>query len=137
MKKQTSFSFLFQRLSRVDFAINREFTSAEKFDCEPEMRLTHSFDSADKTCRLEITIRLKPGNAPFAFTVGMEGYFEFKRKLPARELEKVTHINCAAILYPFLREFIADLTRRAGFSPLLLPPVNFVNLYDRKQEKQK
>lgn len=137
MKKQTSLSFVFQRLTQVDFAINRKFASSEKFDCEPEMRLAHSFDSASKTCRLEITIRLKPGKAPFAFTVSMEGCFEFSRKITPQELERVAHINCAAILFPFLREFIADLTRRAGFPPFLLPPVNFVNLYDQSDRMRR
>jgi len=35
-----------------------------------------------------------------------------------------------------LRECVADITRRAGFSPLLLPAINFIELA-KKQEAEK
>ena len=39
---------------------------------------------------------------------------------------------CAAQLFPFAREAIADLSGKAGFPPLLLAPVNFDALYDTR-----
>lgn len=39
---------------------------------------------------------------------------------------------CAAQLFPFAREAIADLSGKAGFPPLLLAPVNFDALYDAR-----
>jgi preprotein translocase subunit SecB len=45
---------------------------------------------------------------------------------------RLARINCAAMIFPFLREAIADVTRRAGMSPLLLPPVNFLELFKNK-----
>ncbi|MFQ5659813.1 MAG: protein-export chaperone SecB [Gammaproteobacteria bacterium] len=43
---------------------------------------------------------------------------------------------CPNILFPFAREFIADLIMRGGFPQLLLAPVNFEALYLQQQQKQ-
>jgi len=45
------------------------------------------------------------------------------------ELQKLSHINCPAILLPYLREFITDITRRGGLAPVYLPSVNFVEMH--------
>ncbi|WP_338791856.1 protein-export chaperone SecB [Bernardetia sp. MNP-M8] len=37
-------------------------------------------------------------------------------------------INAPAILFPFIRENLASVSMKAGISPILLPPVNFVKL---------
>ena len=78
---------------------------------------------------------------PYAFRVGYEGVFfleaeETERRPSAEEVQRIGFVNCGAIVYPFLRAFVADLTMRATGQPLLLPPVNFVKLFRRKvQEK--
>jgi len=50
---------------------------------------------------------------------------------------RIVHINCASIIFPFIRESVADLTRRSGLTPLILDPVNFVALYESSKEKEK
>ncbi|NSW86690.1 MAG: protein-export chaperone SecB [Syntrophobacteraceae bacterium] len=43
-----------------------------------------------------------------------------------KELRKqYAAVNCPAIIFPYLRETLADLTRRAAFPPLHLPITNF------------
>ncbi|MBW1706391.1 MAG: protein-export chaperone SecB, partial [Deltaproteobacteria bacterium] len=54
-----------------------------------------------------------------------------------KDVEPIAKINCPAILFPFLRECVADITRRAGFNPLILPPINFVELAKQKELKGK
>ena len=41
-------------------------------------------------------------------------------------------IECPRLLFPFAREIIATSVRDGGFPPLLLDPVDFVGLYQRK-----
>lgn len=45
-------------------------------------------------------------------------------------------IHCPNLLFPFARHIIANLTREAGFPPLLLNPIDFASLYHRKQEEK-
>lgn len=61
------------------------------------------------------------------------GAFNVKN-LPAEALEPLLLINCPAILFPFLRRIISDITHEGGFPPLLLDPIDFATLY--KQRKQ-
>lgn len=46
-------------------------------------------------------------------------------------LQRILFIDCAAILFPFARRVIADLTRDGGFPPLMLDPIDFGTLYAR------
>lgn len=55
--------------------------------------------------------------------------------LPPQALEPFLLINCPALLFPFLRRILADLTREGGFPPLFLDPIDFAGLYmQRKQQ---
>lgn len=51
-------------------------------------------------------------------------------------VDRLIKINCPGILFPFVREHLADLSRRAGLEPILLEPVNFVALARAKEEMQ-
>lgn len=55
--------------------------------------------------------------------------------MPAGMLEPFLLVNCPALIFPFLRRIIADLTREGGFPPLLLDPVDFGALYVRQQQE--
>jgi len=44
--------------------------------------------------------------------------------------------TCPNILFPFVREIIADLVTRGGFPQLLLAPVNFEALYLQKMQQE-
>jgi preprotein translocase subunit SecB len=43
---------------------------------------------------------------------------------------------CPGILFPYVRKEISDLTQSAGFMPLTLPPINFENAYQQRQQQQ-
>ena len=60
----------------------------------------------------------------------MKRAFKFSKLPPKRDLEKIVHVNCAAIIFPYVRETIADLTRRASILPFHMEPINFVALYE-------
>jgi preprotein translocase subunit SecB len=44
---------------------------------------------------------------------------------------------CPSILYPFLREIIADLVLKGGFPQLNLAPINFDLLYEQQEKSKK
>ena len=62
------------------------------------------------------------------------GVFEVNN-LPRNALEPFLLINCPSILFPFLRRLVADLTREGGFPPLFLDPIDFAELYLRRQSQ--
>jgi preprotein translocase subunit SecB len=51
---------------------------------------------------------------------------------PAEQLEPILFIEAPRLLFPFARAIVADLTRDGGYTPLMLNPIDFVDLYRRK-----
>jgi len=47
---------------------------------------------------------------------------------PNASIKDFAKINAPAILFPFVREHIATLSMKAGIEPILLQPINFVQL---------
>jgi preprotein translocase subunit SecB len=52
--------------------------------------------------------------------------------VPQEHLGPFLMIECPRLLFPFARNIVADSTREGGFPPLLLQPVDFVELYRKR-----
>ena len=52
--------------------------------------------------------------------------------MPPDSLQPTVMIECPRLLFPFAREIIATATRNGGFPPLLLEPIDFVELYRQR-----
>ena len=63
------------------------------------------------------------------------GMFQVEN-MPEPSLEPLLLINCPALLFPFARRLVADLTREGGFPPLLLDPIDFTALFARRQQEK-
>ncbi len=61
------------------------------------------------------------------------GIFELTN-IPAEQLRPVALIQCPTILFPFARQIIAEASRNGGFPPLLIDPVDFVQIYRQQVE---
>lgn len=70
----------------------------------------------------------------YKFEVVYAGAFLLKN-LPKEAVQPVLYIECPALLFPFVRRLIADLSREAGYPPLLLDPIDFATLYRRRMAK--
>ncbi|MEO1280394.1 MAG: protein-export chaperone SecB [Pseudomonadota bacterium] len=62
------------------------------------------------------------------------GLFRIKN-IPDEAMEPFLLINCPALVFPFLRRLVADLSREGGFPPLLLDPIDFAGLYMRRKQQ--
>jgi preprotein translocase subunit SecB len=49
-------------------------------------------------------------------------------------IDDFCNINAPAIIFPFIRETIASLSTKAGLMPIIIQPVNFVDLNKKKTE---
>jgi preprotein translocase subunit SecB len=43
-------------------------------------------------------------------------------------------VNAPAIAYPFLRAYVSTITVNSGYEQVLLPPVNFQAIFDKKRK---
>jgi preprotein translocase subunit SecB len=52
--------------------------------------------------------------------------------VPPEQLEPILFIEAPRLLFPFARAIVADLSRDGGYTPLMLNPIDFVELYRHK-----
>ena len=58
-------------------------------------------------------------------------------QVPPEHIEPILLIEIPRLLFPFARNIIADLTRESGFPPLMINPIDFVGLYNKRLEELK
>ena len=81
-----------------------------------------------------VTARLEQDVA-FLAEVHQAGLFLIRGVSDEGERRRVLGTECLTILYPFVREAVADLVQRGGFPPLLLQPIDFAALYQEHLRK--
>ena len=85
---------------------------------------------------LQVTVSAKQGEqTAFLIDVTQGGIFSLKN-VPEEGIEMVLAITCPNILFPYAREAISDLVVKAGFSSVLLNPINFESLYMQNKKEQ-
>lgn len=138
IKGNTSFELKHIILIESHFKRVPNFTGKSEIESGINFSINH--ESKDNTLAVELAVTFKAGDEPennpdVEATVKVLGVFLFS-EVPEQGLEKFSEINAAAIIFPFAREHLASVSLKAGIPPILLPPVNFVKLYEEKQKKQ-
>ena len=44
-------------------------------------------------------------------------------------------VHCPFLMFPFIREIVANMTSSGGFPPLRLEPIDFASLYMSKKKE--
>ena len=85
---------------------------------------------------LGVTVTAKHNEkTAFLVEVSQSGVFLVKN-IPDESIEMLLATTCPNILFPYAREAISDLIVKAGFSSVLLNPINFEALYMQKKEEE-
>ena len=90
----------------------------------------------DNVVNVKLSVNVKQmenGIAQSEMSATMVGIFEKTGESPLNDMEEFGRINGASIIFPFLREHIANMAMKAGLGPIMLPPVNFQKLNKNKQ----
>jgi preprotein translocase subunit SecB len=83
-------------------------------------------------CVLTITVTAKVGDKIlFLVEAAQGGVFQIKG-VPQSDIQPIIGIHCPNVLFPYVRETIADAITRAGFPPVHLDPINFELLYQQQ-----
>lgn len=117
----------FSRLSEINYS-----------DSNFEVKTDVNFDTQNKENTLFVALTLEylagiKGHAQKEINchVKMLGIFEYSNSSKL-SIEEFSNINAPAIIFPFIREHIASISVKAGLNPILLPPINFVSLAEKK-----
>jgi preprotein translocase subunit SecB len=102
----------------------------------PQLQVTvnvNATNQAEETYEVVLNIDVHAkGDAGVIYNVELfyAGLFRL-RGVPQNMLQPVLFIDCPAILFPFMRRVLADVTRDGGFPPLMLDPIDFGRLYQQ------
>jgi preprotein translocase subunit SecB len=111
----------------------QSFTTQESPQVEVSLRSRgEQIEEAVFECVLTITVTAKTGDRTlFLVEAAQAGVFRISG-IPLSEVQPVLGIHCPNILFPYIREAIADAVSRAGFPPVHLDPINFEQLYQQQ-----
>ena len=74
----------------------------------------------------------RDGNVIYVAEVNYAGLFQIEN-VPADRLELALLIDAPHLLFPFVRQIVAQSTRDGGFVPLLLEPLDFAGMYQQQR----
>src|SRR5580692_4659606 len=106
-----------QQQPQIGIQINVNPRQMSATDFEVELKLEGKADLGD--------------NVLFAFDLNYAGVFRLTN-IPQENLGPLLMIECPRLLFPFAREIISTAISNGGFPPLMLHPIDFVGLYQRR-----
>lgn len=100
-----------------------------------ELNVAKNFDKEQFAVSLTISLKQEfEGKNLVELKVTSVGLFKKNGEVPEASLNGFCDINAPAIIFPFVREIIANLSMKGGLQPIMIQPINFVEL--SKQEKK-
>jgi preprotein translocase subunit SecB len=55
---------------------------------------------------------------------------------PQEHMLPLLFIECPRILFPFARQIVSDCTRNGGFPPLLIDPIDFAQMFQKRMAEE-
>lgn len=124
------FNLIDFRIISSSFNLHEDKITEAEGEFSINLGMKHDFIPQDKILRLFLKIDFGGKDVPCTLAVEGRALFEFSKIIEdPLALRRIAEINCAGIAYPYIREVVADMTRRGGLPPLHVPPVNFVHMY--------
>ncbi len=124
------------RIRSLNFKIKKSAFNGEII-VSGKIAYSYEYSYKEKSINSLITVSIAEEQLPFDLEIEYEGLFTLNKRAPKKKIEPFAKINCPAILFPFVRECVADITRRANLNPLILPTINFVELSKKRKRPEK
>lgn len=136
--KEVGMSFVDFKIFKIILELNdTKRPSNKKSENDVKLEAGYSYKKENKELKVILGITISGKESPYLLEIKCGGTFSFQNTPDKDRLDFMARVNCLAILYPYVRETIADITRRSGYPPLHLRPFNFVNLYESSLQKNK
>lgn len=96
-------------------------------------------NAADGDYDVKLTLNAKAGEGKdmlFHVELDYGGVFRLLN-FPQEHLLPVLFIECPRLLFPFARQIVADVTRNAGYPPLMIDPIDFAALFSQRMAEER
>ncbi|MBI4791756.1 MAG: protein-export chaperone SecB [Deltaproteobacteria bacterium] len=78
---------------------------------------------------------VKDGKTLFIVEIEHAGVFILKN-IPQEHVSMVLAVDCPALMFPFTRQIMSQVSVDGGFMPFLMEPVNFMALFQNTMKKR-
>jgi preprotein translocase subunit SecB len=127
----------FQAPGSTEYFLSREHG-------EPEIKLQLNTEALklpndlyEVTLQIAVTAQAKnSSNFIYQVEAKQAGLFAI-RNFPEEDFLHLINSACPGILFPFVRQVISGLVERAGFTPMVLAPMNFEALHQQHLQRLK
>ncbi len=138
---QPSMRILGQYLKDLSFENPNAPTSLAPQQTQPDINIAVNVNArnlAPSDFEVELHLDAKAtvqGKVVFAAEILYAGTFRLEN-FPSNMLHPAVLIECPRMLFPFARQILADATRNGGFPPLMLDPIDFAGMYQKRMLQQ-
>jgi preprotein translocase subunit SecB len=130
------------KVERMSYVSTNKVTKIDRKELSPQFMIYLVDSSRDQNyfnILLGVRVGFNEENFPFTGEVVIRGYYHFvPRELSEIQIEnyqKFKLINGSAILFPYLRSILSDLTGKSVHNSILLPTINFQKFIESKDLK--
>lgn len=103
---------------------------------KPELDISFNVISAisedNKSLNLEVVTILKEKKGLFSLEFSLIGNFSVIGNSENMSLEEFSKTNAPALMMPYIRETISNITLRSGLKPIIIPPINIISMVNKK-----
>ena len=137
----SNFRFLDYKFENLELVLNNEYQEESDISERPlsvtvglEVNLSQNFQKA--MVKIDFGVfKDAEANYPYKIDVSMIGYFELLSEATEEQITSLCKINGTAIMFPYIRSAITDLTKISNVEPLILPAINIHKLIERQERK--
>lgn len=82
-----------------------------------------------------LKVCIKDDSNTFCLKVSMQGFFSYQGN--SSELIEYMSLNAPAIMFPYIRAYVSNITALSGISPMVMPTMNLTGVGNDIKEKMK
>lgn len=129
-EKNYNLQLINYQIDDILFIINQSFTWPKGgIDLKPSFK-RRIVNKDDDSAIVSITIDIaKDESLPFSLHLTINGYFKLEKWNETEDGRFLMTNNASAILFPYLRQAVSNITTISGMPPYVLPVMNVATLF--------
>jgi len=128
MNKSKQPGINFENIILKDMHFERKPNFIEKPEIDVQFTAASATNEEKTFMNLEITTKLTDKKESFALDFTLVGSFSIMQNDANMPLEQFAQTNAPALMIPYIRETISNITMRSGLKPVIIPPINVASM---------
>lgn len=118
-------------IKKIEYNVNAKAPQSGSAGYTPKINVLIN----NKENSVDISVKIDDEGMPFNIEVSVIGFYEFKKKEKIKE--ELLKNNGVAILLPYVRAIISQITAMAGLGTLVLPLMNVKEMNEQAEALNK